>query len=286
MTTKPRTVLHGVDQSCPTFADLPRANMASEIFTEDLLAKLIWDADGTEWLPMEYIPFVWDFDVHGGVVSAIDLGITVPQGTIILDGMLCTVKPLQSGGAATVAISVEGANDILTAVIFTTPGTEGLHDVIPTCAAANAVWVTVDRQVTFTIGGAPLTWGKMYGFLRCVRGFITEEASSSSSSQSSSSSSSSSSQSSSSSSSQSSSSSSSQSSSSSSNSSSSQSSSSSSSSQSSSSSSSQSSSSSSSQSSSSSSSESSSSSSNSSSSSESSSSFSSQSSWSSQSAGE
>jgi hypothetical protein len=172
-----RTVLHGVDTSAPNFAKLPAVgNQGSECYTDDLRARLVYDDAAGKWLPQEYIPFVYDFAVHGGAVGAIDLGISVPAGTIILDGIYDVVDALASGGAATIALKVEGTGDVLAAAAIGTAGTEGLHDVVPDGTAAKAIKATEDRKVTLTVAVAALTAGKLYGFLRCVRGPLVPAA--------------------------------------------------------------------------------------------------------------
>lgn len=168
------TVLHGVDQSCESYAKLPaRANVASQCFIEDLKAMRINDPADNVWKPFDYIPFVYDFAVHGGVVGDIGLGVYVPKDTVILDGLLDVVDAVTGGTSATIALKVEGAADVLAAAVLGTNGTEGLHDVVPDGSAAKAIKTTAARQVTLTVGVAALTAGKLYGFLRCFRGFAS-----------------------------------------------------------------------------------------------------------------
>lgn len=166
-----RTVLNGIDTSAPSHAKLPAlGNQGSEVYVDNLRARCVYDDGARKWLPEEYIPFVYDFAVHGGAVGNLDLGITVPAGTIILDGIYDVVTPLTSGGAATVALKVEAANDVLAAAAINTAGTAGLHAIVPDGTAAKAIKATQDRKVTLAVAVAALTAGKLYGYLRCVRG--------------------------------------------------------------------------------------------------------------------
>lgn len=61
----------------------------------------------------------YDFAVLGGTQGAITLtGDTVPSGAIITDSVLIVdTPPTSAGSTATIAISVEGANDVQTATI-------------------------------------------------------------------------------------------------------------------------------------------------------------------------
>jgi hypothetical protein len=187
MTYIPRSSIAGADTSAPSFPKLPRrANQGAPCFLDDLLSSHVYDAGGERWLPMEYIAFSYDTELDGGEVGDIELDVVIPEGMIILDGLIDVVDPFASAGAATIAISVEGANDILNAGDLATNGGAGLHDVVPAGSAATAVKTTEDRAVTVTIGTADLTGGKLFGYLRCFRGWPAEERSSSSSSSSSS----------------------------------------------------------------------------------------------------
>lgn len=165
-----RTVLHGIDESAPSYAKMPaRGNMGAKCYDEELQSFLVWDSTAAAWLPVEYVPFVYDFDVHGGEVEAIELDAVVPERCIVLDGVIDVVDALTSDGAAQVAIHVQTADDILAAAVLGTNGTEGLHDVVPVGTAATAIKMTADGNVTLTVTVAALTAGKLYGFLRVLR---------------------------------------------------------------------------------------------------------------------
>ena len=180
MTKRPRTVLHGVDQSRADFSDLPnKGNMASECYAEDLKAKHIYDAEDAAWLPMEYVPFRYDVAVDGGTVAAHALDVSVPEDTIVLDGIIEILRGFRSGGAATLKIALETDQDVLASTALGSL-TEGLKDIKPVGTAATAIKTTATRTPTVTIGTAAMTEGVLVGFLRCVRGFPNENESSSS----------------------------------------------------------------------------------------------------------
>lgn len=111
----------------------------------------------------------YDFDVHGGAVGDIALDCTVPDNAVILDGIVDVLTPPTSGGAATVALKVEGAADLLGATAIAS--VTGLVDTVPNGTAANAIKTTADRVVTVTVAVAALTAGKMNIFFRY---FISE----------------------------------------------------------------------------------------------------------------
>jgi len=179
-----KTVLHGIDQSVPEYDDLPnKGNQASECMCEDLLSKHIYDMELAKWLPEEYVPFRWDFANDGGFLGWHNLNVTVPKSTIILDGVYDVLEALVSGGAAEVGIKVEsaagGTKDILAQEAIATAGTFGLHDIDPDGTAANAIKTTEDYDIKMHVTVAAVTAGVLVGFLRCVRGFPSEDYSSS-----------------------------------------------------------------------------------------------------------
>lgn len=58
--------------------------------------------------------FTYSFAVDGGAISSITLG-TIPSGVIVLAGVVDVTTILTSGGAGTMALQLEGANDLITA---------------------------------------------------------------------------------------------------------------------------------------------------------------------------
>jgi len=190
-----KTVLHGIAQSVDVATELPdKGNMASECFDEELLGKHVYDLEQKTWLPMEYVPFRWSFSEDGGFIGFHSL-VEIPANTIIFDGLFDVLDPLTSGGAAKITLKLEAAagdaGDILVETLISSAGTLGLHDIVPVGTIATSIKTTADRWVKLRVTDAAVTGGVLVGFLRCFRGFASEEVSSSSSSGSSSSSSSS-----------------------------------------------------------------------------------------------
>ncbi len=190
----PKTVLHGLAQSVPNFDGLPdKGHHGSLCLQEDLFYAWLYDPANTVWGPFEYVAFCYDFATDGGTVGAHALDVTLPENTIVWDGLCEVVDNFTSGGACTIALHVEGANDLVTATTIASAGTIGFHDIIPVGTAATALRTTAEREITLTIATNAVTNGTIYGFLRCFRSFslITSSSSASSSSASSESSSSS-----------------------------------------------------------------------------------------------
>lgn len=104
----------------------------------------------------------YDFAVDGGAVSAITLrGDSIPSGAIVVDAYLNVETALTSGGAATVALKVEGAADINAADAFDGApwSTTGAKRVDFTATTA-PVKTTAARSIVATVAVAALTAGK------------------------------------------------------------------------------------------------------------------------------
>lgn len=105
----------------------------------------------------------YDFAVHGGAVSSIGMRVRIPSGSIICNTLLDVITAPTSGGSATIAVTSEGAGDIVAATsIASAPwSTTGRKVGIPDFATAtDAVKTTAERELTVTIATAALTAGK------------------------------------------------------------------------------------------------------------------------------
>lgn len=104
----------------------------------------------------------YDFAVDGGAVGAITLrGDKIPSGAIVLDAYAKVATAVTSGGAATLAVKVEGAADINAADVvsgapWSTVGAKRL-DFIATTAP---IVTTVERSIVATVAVAALAAGK------------------------------------------------------------------------------------------------------------------------------
>lgn len=105
----------------------------------------------------------YSFAVQGGTQGTIALmGSTViPSGALVLGGYLKVGTTLTSGGSATVAVQVEGANDLVTATAYgSSPwSTTGVKAVVPVFTAATFITTTAARDISIVIATADLTAG-------------------------------------------------------------------------------------------------------------------------------
>jgi hypothetical protein len=113
--------------------------------------------------------FEYDFAVHGGVVGAIVIGAgRLPAGAIILDGIIHVITAVV-GTTSTMAISVTGANDILSALAEASMTVGALLDTVCDGTAGNAVEVgAAPAGCTFTIAVNDLSAGKVVAGLRYI----------------------------------------------------------------------------------------------------------------------
>ena len=110
--------------------------------------------------------FTYDFSVDGGVAGAIVIGAgRIPAGAVIFDGLVHVVAAVV-GDTSTLAISIVGANDILTATAEASLTIGAFLDVVPDGTATNVLLVSAESGCTFTIASVDLTAGKVVVALR------------------------------------------------------------------------------------------------------------------------
>jgi hypothetical protein len=106
----------------------------------------------------------YDFAVDGGAIGAITLrgDNTIPAGSVVMSGYLEIDTGFTTGTAATMAISVEGANDIVAATVVSGApySTTGRKSIIPVGTGATSVKTTVTRSIVATIATGTVTAGK------------------------------------------------------------------------------------------------------------------------------
>lgn len=112
----------------------------------------------------------YDFAVDGGAIGTITLrsasgaviGNTIPNGSVITGGYIEVDTALTSGGAATVAVTAEGAGDTLAAAAVSGApwSTTGRKSITPAFTGVTSVKTTAARGLTMTIAAATLTAGK------------------------------------------------------------------------------------------------------------------------------
>lgn len=111
-------------------------------------------------------------------VAAHTVGPIIPDNSLILGGGMEILTTFTSADdSATIAASVNGANDLVTATAISS-GTfwdaVKYKGIVPTglelAGVATPIKLTADRQVTFTVGTQALTGGKLVGWLFYVVG--------------------------------------------------------------------------------------------------------------------
>lgn len=105
----------------------------------------------------------YDFASDGGAAGDIDLTLDaqVPDNAYILGGFVEVDTVPTSGGAATVAVKVEGAGDIVAAAAISGApwSTTGRKDIVPDFTGSAVVKTTEARKVQATVATAALTAG-------------------------------------------------------------------------------------------------------------------------------
>lgn len=121
---------------------------------------------------IQWVRARYDFATEGGAVSTIGLlGQTaIPSGAVILGGFVDVIVVPTSGGAATVAIQVEAAGDIVAAAAISGApwSTTGRKSVVPAWTGATSVKTTAVRDVSAVIATAALTAGRFDVYLAYI----------------------------------------------------------------------------------------------------------------------
>ncbi len=112
---------------------------------------------------LEVIKASYSFASDGGAVSSINMiaGSFVPSGFVVLGGFIDVVTVPTSGGAATVALALEGAGDVLAATLISGApwSTTGRKAIIPVFTAPSSVKTTAARNLAAVVAAATLTAG-------------------------------------------------------------------------------------------------------------------------------
>lgn len=105
----------------------------------------------------------YDFAADGGAVGDITISAAsvLPAGAYILSGFVEVDTALTSGGSATVAVTVEGAGDIVAAAAVSGApwSTTGRKSIVPAGTGATSVKTTAARSIVATVATAALTAG-------------------------------------------------------------------------------------------------------------------------------
>lgn len=128
-------------------------------------------SDGAFAAVMRVAKAEWDFAVDGGAISAIDLNVDIPDNAVIVMASVDVLTTCTSSGdSGTGAISVEGANDVVTAIAIDDGGNPwdvgiGPLIVVDPVDASTHVKTTSAQAVTLTIAVEAFTAGKFNVYL-------------------------------------------------------------------------------------------------------------------------
>lgn len=135
--------------------------------------------DGLGNLRVARFTFAWDGTDSAGVanstVAAHGVGVTIPDAAIVVGGFFETNIVFDSADhTATIAISVNGANDIQTAAAVSGApwSTTGRKAIVPKANTpeSTSIKLTDDREITCTVAVQALNAGKLIGYLYYVEG--------------------------------------------------------------------------------------------------------------------
>lgn len=108
----------------------------------------------------------YDFAVDAGAIGTLALRSDdgpIPAGSYIEGGVLDVLTLFTTGTAATAALTVEGANDIVAATVVSGApySTTGNKSIVPAGTGATAIKTTVSRQPSIVIAVGTVTAGKL-----------------------------------------------------------------------------------------------------------------------------
>lgn len=112
-------------------------------------------------------------------IGAHSTGVTIPIHGIVVGGFVDvnTLFTSAGGNAGTIAISVEGANDIISAAAVSGApySSIGRKAIVPKANTpeSTSVKATAARAITCTVAGQVLTAGKLTGYLYFVEGIAS-----------------------------------------------------------------------------------------------------------------
>ncbi|HLC29629.1 MAG TPA: hypothetical protein VJM51_02470 [Dehalococcoidia bacterium] len=119
----------------------------------------------------------YDFAVNGGAISAIALGVTIPDDAVVCGGYVDVKTTCVSAGgdAGTGALMVQGANDIVSAIAIsdgTNPWDIGIKAIVPKANTpeTTGIKLTAAREITFTIGAQVFSAGRFIVFIYYLEG--------------------------------------------------------------------------------------------------------------------
>lgn len=111
----------------------------------------------------------YDFAVDGGAISTIVLRASpgsqgpIPSGSVILEAFLDVTTGFTTGSAAQAALTVEAANDLVSATVVSGApySTTGLKATLPVFTAASMIKTTAERSPSIVVSVGTITAGKL-----------------------------------------------------------------------------------------------------------------------------
>lgn len=115
--------------------------------------------------------------VSNKTVAAHGVGVTLPIYAIVVGGFVDVNTVFTSGGSGTLAISIESANDIISAAAvsgapYSTIGRKAITPKANT-PESTSVKASAAREITCTVATAALTAGKLTGYIYFVEGIAS-----------------------------------------------------------------------------------------------------------------
>lgn len=160
-------------------AVLTASILDANVTAAKLAAALQGSADGLGF--MRAARFTFDPSATAGMrtIAAHGLGVTIPDNAVILNGYIEILTTFTSAGAdaGTIALHVEGANDLVTATAISSgtfwdavKGKVIVPDALNAAGVATSIKTSQAREITATVAEQALTAGKLVGWLFYVIG--------------------------------------------------------------------------------------------------------------------
>lgn len=136
-------------------------------------------ADGLGFVRAARFTFDPTADEDMRTIAAHGLGVTIPDNAVILNGYIEILTGFASAGAdaGTIALSVQSANDLVTATAISSGtfwdavrGKVVVPDALNAAGVATSIKTTAAREITATVAEQALTGGKLVGWLFYVIG--------------------------------------------------------------------------------------------------------------------
>lgn len=128
-------------------------------------------------LAMQVAKATYDFAVNGGGTGAKNLGVTIPDNSIVCGGFIDVITTCTTAGAdaGTMAVSIQSANDIVSAIAVSdvsNPWDAGLKPIVPKANTpeSTGIKLTANRAITATIATQAFTAGKFVVYLYYLPG--------------------------------------------------------------------------------------------------------------------